>query len=113
MGNADSSLHLVLTVKTSDGSAVPPVVTVSSVWALNGSTTWSTWTLSSQTGSTGLVVDTRNGPFWDPGTWVASVVQLQDTTGNVALLRALPPRSPLASAFDRDAFHLEVCTSQQ
>jgi hypothetical protein len=94
----DTSLRVILTIRTGDGSTVPSGVTVDAVWALNGSTSFSAWTLSPQSGfEQNYVVNATKGPTWDVGMSVTAVIRLKDASGNTVLLRA--PSQPIASTF--------------
>jgi hypothetical protein len=92
--SSDTSLRLILTIKTGDGSNVPSGLTVDAVWALNESNSWSAWTLSPQPGfEPNYVVSATKGPMWDVGTSVTAVIRLKDASGKTVLLRA--PSQPI------------------
>ena len=96
----DSSLTVVLTVKTSDGSLVPSNVVIDAVWAVNGSAVWTTWTLNPLPRSAlppTYVVSATNGPLWDVGATVTVIMRLNDSSGNTTLLRA--PSQAIMSTF--------------
>jgi hypothetical protein len=93
-----TSLRMILTIKTGDGSTMPSGLTVDAVWALTESTSWSAFALSPQPGfEPDYVVNASNGPSWDVGTSVTAVIRLKDAAGKTVLLRA--PSQPIVSTF--------------
>jgi hypothetical protein len=94
----DTSLRLILTIKTDNGSTVPSGVTLDAVWALNESTSWSAWALAPQPGfEPNYVVNASLGPAWEVGVSVTTVIRLKDASGKTVLLRA--PSQPITATF--------------
>lgn len=89
-GCGNSALTIGLTVKTSDGSEVPSTVTIDAIWATNGSLMSSAFALVSHRADflPDYVVNATNGPLWDVGAMVTTVIRLTDGHGTSMLLRA-------------------------
>jgi hypothetical protein len=92
-------LAAVLTIRTEDGSPVPPTITADTSWVIHDADVWTAAVEERPRAETAPAYEViaRNGPKWGPGITVDVVVRLIDSTGRAFRLRAAA--QPIGAAF--------------